>query len=65
MENVPDQYSSRFYDLQTQLLPCYHGLHQEFYNFVTFYKLRPWSDSPHKLFIVLFDTLHPEDGHTR
>jgi hypothetical protein len=28
-------------------------------------KLRSWTDSPHKLFLALFDTVHPEDGHSR
>ena len=65
MENLPDQFSSEFYDLQTQLLPSYHGVHQEFYNFITFYKLRPWIDLLHKLFIVLFDSVRPEGGHRR
>ena len=64
-ENLPDQYNSGFYDLQTQILPPYHDLHGEFYSFITFYILRSWTNLPQNPFIVLFDTVHPKDGLRR
>jgi hypothetical protein len=38
------------------------------YNFITFYKFRSWTDLPFthmQHFIILFNTLHPEDSHRR
>ena len=32
---------------------------------MTLNKLKSWTDYPHKLLIALFDTAHPEDGHSR
>ena len=32
---------------------------------MTFYKFRSWADSPYTTFIVLFNTVDPEDGRKR
>ena len=40
-------------------------LHQEFYHFITFYKFRSMTDLHTQLFIIPFNTVHPEDGRRR
>jgi hypothetical protein len=35
---------------KTHLLSSYRGLHEAIYKFITFYKFRSWTDSPHTAF---------------